>query len=609
MIRGLVALLLVGCVSEGSEHQLGIQVMTLTETGPQRGLPADADTLRVLVQQGARISESIHSVFGTRDLDGDGPDDRELAVSIPPDTPVSITIIASKALQMLATARVDGVVVPNGGRRFVNLTFTPIHAVGLMPYSLPSGRFGHAAERIPDDGRVLVTGGFTTSQAVVCPAALTDAVACFQLEATDEAYLVNPSDGMVVSTLSPMLRPRALHTATALGDGRILIAGGLSSAVLGLIRVEGTQGGFELQPRVVPADDGYQTHGRSFEIFDPDLLRELEDVGRDGDLQAGDFIGTPGEPSSPGNMNSPRFLHAAAVLPGSEDGVLLVGGQGSLESPTTGEVFLARRPGGTGFLYPPIRMSDPANERVWPAAVTAEGFIYVIGGAWPPTSARQLIDRWVPGTEAGSGSFQDLSTCPGWTPSSRPHNAFVGPGAALMGNATNRVLAVGWMGPLCLDPEADQEATVVDPEGTVACAARTHVERPFTVGIESCTFGRLQNPASAHFLGAVSPMPRGEAIIAGGFANGRLDVTNTVEVLTGEFSGDSNLAMRDSRVLELERGRAWHTATQLHGGRVILIGGMSFSFGAEDVPNGIDFSGAIEVYDPGWDPTEGSDSQ
>lgn len=609
-IRGLVALALVGCVSPEPENQLGIRVMTLTESGPQRGLPTDADTLRILVMQGNRVLRDFsRSVYGLTDLDGDGPDDREVAVDIPPDTPVSITIFASRNVQVLATARVDGVVVPNGGRRFVSLTFTPTRTVGLLPYSLPSGRFGHAAARVPGDGRVLVTGGFTTSAPVVCPAALVEAEVCFQLEATNEAYLMDASDGMVYPTLSPMLRPRALHTATPLGDGRVLVAGGLSSAVLGLVRVEGTQGEFELQPRVVPAGEGFETSARTFEIFDPSLLREVEDVGRDGDPQAGEFVGTPGESSSPGNMNTARYLHAAALLPDTEHGVLIVGGQGSAESPITGEVFLARRAGGSGFLYPPIPMSDTSNERVWPAAVTAEGFVYVLGGAWPPTSARQLIDRWVPGAEPGSGSFQDLSACEGWSPSSRPHNAMLGVGAALVGRAVRRVLAVGWMGPLCTDPGSDLEATSVAYDGTVACAPRTYTDRSFTVGIDRCTFGRLQNPTSAHFLGAVASLPLGRAIMAGGFADGQLNAATTVEVLTGDFVGDTNYATLLPDHLDLVRGRAWHTATSLYGGRVVLIGGMSFSYGAESVPNGIDFSGAIEVYDPAWDPTEQAESE
>ena len=62
--------------------------------------------------------------------------------------------------------------------------------------------------------------------------------------------LVDPADGSVYPTLAPMLRARALHTSTALGDGRILIAGGVSGAILGLERVSGEFGGFEYRPHI-----------------------------------------------------------------------------------------------------------------------------------------------------------------------------------------------------------------------------------------------------------------------------------------------------------------------------------------------------------------------
>ncbi len=606
VITGFVALALVGCVSPDSENQLGFQVMTLTETGPQEGLPGEADTLRFIVMQGdSVIRDFSRSTVGLSDLDGDGPADREAAVEIPPDTEVSISVFASKNVQLLATARVDGLIVPNGGRRFVRLTFTPVREVALLPYPLPSGRFGHAAATIPNDGRVLVSGGFTTSAPTTCPPSLASAEVCFQLQASSEAFIVDPSDGMVYETLTPMLRPRAFHTATTLDDGRILLAGGVDVAVLGLVRVQGALGHSELQPRVVHASDGYVETARTFELFDPKLNEEIEDIGRDGDPEAGGFVGTPGEPHTPGQMNTARYLHAATPLPGEQNGVLLVGGQGSGESSITGEVFLARRTGGSGFLYPPVAISDTANQRVWPAATTVDGFVYVVGGAYRPNGPAQLVDRWVPGAEPGSGVFQDLSTCTGWSPSERPHNALVGAQATVLGRAPRRVLVVGWMGPLCTEPHEGEDALRESYTGTVACSENNYSARSFTVGVDECTFGRLQDPAAAHFGGAVAPLPLGQAVIAGGFLDGQLHTTRTVELLTGDFVGDTNFATRNTDVdLNLERGRAWFSGTPLNGGRVLFVGGMSFTYGADTTPTGIDFSSALEIYDPGYDPTE-----
>lgn len=608
VFQGLLALALAGCVASESDqgHGLGLQVMTLTESGPQRGLPPEADTIRFLVldDDANVIRDYSRSVVGLEDLDGDGPSDREAVVQIPPDTPVSITVFASKNIQTLATARIDDVEVENGGRRFVSLTFTPVKSVSKLPFALPSGRFGHAASRIEGDGRILVTGGFTSASPVACPPSLAGAEACFQLQATNEAFLIDPADGAVYPTRTPMLRPRALHTSTAMGDGRVLVAGGLDAAIMGLVRIEGSMGHFELQPRFVPASDAIEATARSFELFDPAQMREEEDLDHNGDPQAGAFVGSPGVPSTPGAMNTSRFLHAAALLPDTDEGVLIVGGQGSAEAPYTGEVFLARRPGGSGFLFPPVPMSDMSNPRVWPAATTADGFVYVIGGAYPPTTSQQLIERWVPGPEVGSGSFQNLTTCEGWSPSDRPNYALVGARSTVIGRDPRRVVAVGWAGPLCSEPAEGQPAINHSYDGTAACAPEVYERSPFTVGIEQCTFGPLGDPAAPHFLGAVTPMPSGRGLIAGGFSDGRLNATATVEILTGEFVGAANLARRQDATYNMERGRAWHTGTMLYGGRVALIGGMSFTYNAgPDTPDGIDLSPTVEIYDPGWDPS------
>ena len=606
VIPGIVALALAGCVSPEPENGLGIRVMTLTESGPQQGLPGEADTLRFVVMQGDNVLRDFsRSTVGLTDLDGDGPADREAIVEIPPDTEVSITVFASKAITLLATARVDGLVVPNGGRRFVNLTFTPIREVSLLPSTLPTGRFGHAAARIPNDGRVLVTGGFTASSPTTCPPALAAAEVCFRLEGSSEAFLIDASDGRVYQTLRPMLRPRALHTASTLDDGRILIAGGLDAAILGLVRIPGVLGQSELQPRIVHASEGYENSARTFEIFDPTLLAEIDDVGRDGDPEAGAFVGLPGDPGNPGQMNTARYLHAATPLPGDQNGILIVGGQGAGEATITGEVFLSRRTGGSGFLYPPVVMSDASNPRVWPAVATVDNFVYVVGGTYDPSGPSQLIDRWVPGAEPGSGVFQDLSTCAGWSPSDRPHNALVGAQAVVLGRNPQRVLVVGWMGPLCEEPTEGGEALRESYAGTVACSEGNYAARSFTVGVDECTFGRLQDPAAAHFGGAVAALPLGQAIIAGGFLDGQLHATRTVELLTGDFVGDTNFATRNTDVdLNLERGRAWFSGTPLNGGRVLFVGGMSFTYGADLAPTGIDFSSALEIYDPGYDPTD-----
>jgi hypothetical protein len=615
----IAAVLLGACVAPEPEIQVGVQVSHLTASGPQAGLPTETDTLRFFVIEDGLVTRDYASSWaGLSDLDGNGPSDREAVVEIPPDRPVSLMVHAMKATNVLATARVDGLEVRSGQRRYVDLVFTPIRAVSVFGSALPAGRFGHGAALVATDGRVLVTGGFTVAQAVTCPPQLAaDAESCFQLVATNEAFLVDPSDGSIYPTKTPMLRARAFHTTTTLGDGRVLIAGGVSGVILGLVRVEGRFGQFEYRPRFVPNPaDGYELSARTFEVFDPELNAEESDVGRDGDPEAGGFVGAPGEPTVPGQMNTPRFLHAATLLPGSDTDVMLVGGMGSAESPASAEIFRLERAGGSGFQFPPTRFVDQTLERVWPVAATTADQVVVIGGVWPPAGAgdpqigpEDILERWSAGSPpTPGGAFAAASACPGWAATSRPENALVGAAAVVFGRDTQRILVSGWMGPLCTEPPEGSPATIESYTGTVSCSSTTFAGRSFTLGTADCSFAAINNPGVGHLLAPVAALPDGGALQAGGFSDGSLHVTSRVEVLTGEFRAGTNLAVRNESLdLDLSRGRAWHTATTLNGGRVLFVGGMNFVFDAAGlVPRSVELSGAVEVYDPGWDPSPAS---
>lgn len=618
----LPVLMLLSCVAPSSEEgtSFGMEVLNLTGSGPQSGLPPEVDTLRILVMEGDTIlQEYSKSLRGISDLDGNGESDRELAVEIPPDRSIDISLHAKQANTLLATAYIRDVEVNNGGRRYVSAAFTKTNEVygteqvapGSPPTldQLPSGRFGHATALVISDGRALITGGFTVGTATTCPPALATSAICFQLQATNEALLVDTSDFSIIPTRAPMLRARALHTATSLGDGRILIAGGVSSAILGLERVEGVLGGFEYHPHIVTTA-GFEATARTFEIFDPALNAEDTDVGHDGDPDAGGFIGNPADAGSPGQMNAPRYLHGATLVPGLDDEVLVVGGQGSAEASVSAELFQLDRAGGSGFLYPPTLMADTSVQRIWPAVATTDTNALVIGGAYPPTTKNQLLERWQPSEPpAAGGLFTPLSSCPGWDIQDRPSHALVGATAVTFGRVSERVLVTGWLGPLCNEPSEGLPATQESYSGTVACSPTTYSSRSFTVGTVDCSFGRLQNPEEAHLLGPPASMPTGEALIAGGFSDGKLNVTRVVELLTGEFSADSNLAVMDNRSYTMARGRAWFTATTLSSGRVLLVGGMNFVYGTDpDVPQGIDTSTGVEIFDPGWDPAEAATS-
>ena len=71
------------------------------------------------------------------------------------------------------------------------------------------------------------------------------------------------------------------RTATRLRDGRVLIAGGASRALLSFVPLSS---GAAWDVRIEPMDElSTPTALASFEMFDPEALPETEDILRDGD--------------------------------------------------------------------------------------------------------------------------------------------------------------------------------------------------------------------------------------------------------------------------------------------------------------------------------------
>ncbi len=133
--------------------------------------------------------------------------------------------------------------------------YDPATAKFSLAGSLIQGRFGHTATLLTN-GSVLVVGGYSDS-------------AGSNLVATAELY--NPVSGTFTSTSSPNI-PRAYHTATLLGNGKVLISGG---------EITGSQ------------------TTKSTEFYDP---------------IAGTFV-------MAGNMSAPRYNHTATLL---NDGRVLI---------------------------------------------------------------------------------------------------------------------------------------------------------------------------------------------------------------------------------------------------------------------------------------------
>jgi hypothetical protein len=154
-------------------------------------------------------------------------------------------------------AEASGVATGAGDLVRVPLYATRIGAETLICARQNRGTFGHTATLLAD-GRVLVAGGFSAlSVTGSCGAN------CQLVTATARAEAYDPTRG-TFAVLPSMTAQRALHAATLLADGRVLIAGGTSSGRLAALAPS-------LRDAVVGADGGVGgATGSAFaELYEP----------------------------------------------------------------------------------------------------------------------------------------------------------------------------------------------------------------------------------------------------------------------------------------------------------------------------------------------------
>lgn len=106
----------------------------------------------------------------------------------------------------------------DGETTSINAVLYPTSGQACLPDPLTIPRFGHASTLLPD-GRILVTGGFTSCSATKCQA-------CKSVEIIDV-------ESGEIETLSDMVEERAMHEAVLLSDGSVVIFGGVRLMEIG----------------------------------------------------------------------------------------------------------------------------------------------------------------------------------------------------------------------------------------------------------------------------------------------------------------------------------------------------------------------------------------
>jgi len=111
-----------------------------------------------------------------------------------------------------------------GDKTSINAVLYPTSGQACLPDPLTIPRFGHTATLL-QDGRILLTGGFTSCSAVKCPA-------------SKSVEIIDVESGKI-ETLAEMNEERAMHEAVLLSDGSVVIFGGVRQMDLGSFTVAG----------------------------------------------------------------------------------------------------------------------------------------------------------------------------------------------------------------------------------------------------------------------------------------------------------------------------------------------------------------------------------
>ena len=111
-----------------------------------------------------------------------------------------------------------------GEKTSINAILYPTSGQACLPDPLTIPRFGHTSTLL-QDGRILVTGGFTLCSAVKCPA-------------SKSVEIIDVESGKI-ETLIDMNEERAMHEAVLLSDGSVLIFGGARQMDIGSFTVAG----------------------------------------------------------------------------------------------------------------------------------------------------------------------------------------------------------------------------------------------------------------------------------------------------------------------------------------------------------------------------------
>lgn len=359
------------------------------------------------------------------------------------------------------------------------------------------------------------------------------------------AELFDPATGRFTASATPMKDPRSQHSATLLRDGNVLLVGGRdgANATSTAELFDPVDASFRrIRSRV---DARARTQHTATLLDDGRVLLVGGDPTPSAATSADVYEGVAGEfRALVTGPTQPRHRHTATPL--GDGRVLFLGGVGS-SSAGSAEIF---DPAKSSFVAATMPLTAPHTGHT--ATRLRDGLVLIAGGGAGDASAEGPANSDHPLAELFDPAGNSTTTTVKMHAPRASHTATLLP--------SGQVLLVGGAG------SAGRTAEIFDPKRR--------------------TFDVVEGPSRPRFGGQTATLlPSGDVLIVGGYASeDKPLLAADVEI----YSPDASAYLT---AVPMKAARVHHTATRLRSGQVLLVGGVA---GSAEAPT-------TELYDPSTD--------
>ncbi len=508
----------------------------------------------------------------------------------PTATPPPAELALDVGFMHTATLLDDGRVLVAGGLRIGQVrsrdanvqTYDPSSGVWRKASSMAQPRYGHTATLL-EDGRVVMVGGRANT-------------------ILRGAEIYDPRSD-IWSQASRLVNAKAHHTAVRIGDGLVMVIGGITLTPDGETATASTEIYDAFSGRWAAASNMEVARASHAGVAFPDgRVLVTGGIGSDDDaLASAEMYGpSTGLWAQIESMSEPRVGHTATLLPDGR--VLVAGGIASVPNESSGDSAVSLATAeifdpATGEWSQTGEMADGRVNHM--ASLMIGGNVVVTGGA-REVGATGLEEF---GATLASAEIYELATGTWTTVDSLTSGRSFHTSVVLRGGLLMVVGGlIGGGGVLFSPVEVLNPATLTWSQ-PVSMAARTGApaptppRSPLPTATPRRILGEMTTARFAHH--GVAVLPDGRALVAGGWDTPSYSSADANSVNTAAAEVYDPATGEWSAVDDLSTDRGGLTVTGLNDGRVLVVGGIgTTTMGSVTVPNATIFHGSTELFDP-----------